>query len=162
MNLQKILLVALVTLFISCGGEVRKDAKPVVKQEVKKVPIKAKKKQDVGIVDLKNKGIGPVKSVTLAATIDQEMAAKGAKLFKNKCLACHRTNRKFIGPNPTGILNRRSPEWVMNMIMNPGEMVKKDPIAKALLMKFNGSPMANQNLTEAETREILEFFRTLK
>ena len=27
--------------------------------------------------------------------------------------------------------------------------------------KFNGSPMANQNLTEAEARAVLEYFRTL-
>ncbi|WCC46118.1 c-type cytochrome [Tenacibaculum finnmarkense] len=89
------------------------------------------------------------------------MVAKGAKTFKNKCSACHRTNRKFIGPNPTGVLKRRSAEWVMNMILNPGEMVKKDPIAKALLLKFNGSPMANQHLTKEQAREVLEYFRTL-
>ncbi|WP_333780701.1 hypothetical protein [Tenacibaculum retecalamus] len=66
-----------------------------------------------------------------------------------------------MGPNPTGVLKRRSPEWVMNMIMNPEEMVKKDPIAKELLVKFKGSPMANQNLSKEEARQILEFFRTL-
>ena len=46
--------------------------------------------------------------------------------------------------------------------LNPDEMVQKDPLAKALLMEFNGSPMANQNLTEEEARSVLEYFRTLK
>ena len=59
-------------------------------------------------------------------------------------------------------MQRRSPEWTMNMILNPEEMVKKDPLAKELLIKFNGSPMANQNLTEDEARQVLEYFRTLK
>lgn len=48
------------------------------------------------------------------------------------------------------------------MIMNPMEMVQKDPIAKELLMEYNGTPMANQNLTQEETRAVLEYFRTLK
>jgi len=113
------------------------------------------------IIDLNNKGIGPIKSVTLSESIDQTMADKGKLLFKNKCSSCHKTTKRFIGPNPTGILKRRSPEWVMNMIMNPAEMVKEDPIARQLFIKFNGSPMANQNLTKEETRAVLEYFRTL-
>ena len=47
------------------------------------------------------------------------------------------------------------------MILNPEVMVKEDPVAKALLIEFNGSPMANQGLTEDEARKILEYFRTL-
>ena len=43
---------------------------------------------------------------------------------------------------------------------NPEEMVQKDPIAKDLLKQFL-SPMANQSMTEEETRAILEYFRTL-
>ena len=77
------------------------------------------------------------------------------------CLACHRVDKKFIGPAPKGILERRSPEWVMNMILNPEVMVKEDPLAKALLAEFNGAPMANQSLTEEEARAVLEYFRTL-
>ena len=49
----------------------------------------------------------------------------------------------------------------MNMILNPDVMVQEDPIAKKLLMENNGSPMANQNLTNEEARAVLEYFRTL-
>jgi mono/diheme cytochrome c family protein len=89
------------------------------------------------------------------------MATEGKIIFKNKCTSCHKTTKKFIGPNPTDILKRRSPEWVMNMILNPSEMVKNDPIARQLLIDYNGSPMANQNLSEKEARAVLEYFRTL-
>ncbi len=44
--------------------------------------------------------------------------------------------------------------------MNPEEMVANDPIAKELLMEYS-APMANQSLTEEETRKILEYFRTI-
>ena len=90
------------------------------------------------------------------------MAAKGADIFKKMCTACHKPNKKFIGPAPLGILERRTPEWVMNMILNPEVMLEKDPLAKELLVEFNGSPMANQNLSEEEARSVLEYFRTLK
>jgi cytochrome c551/c552 len=90
------------------------------------------------------------------------MVTHGADVYKKMCMACHRPDKKFIGPAPTGILARRTPEWIMNMILNPVEMVQKDPLAKDLLMEFNGSPMANQNLTEDEARAVLEDFRTLK
>ncbi len=50
----------------------------------------------------------------------------------------------------------------MNMILNPEEMVFKDPIAKKLLAEYNFAPMANQNLTEDQARKILEYFRTLE
>lgn len=110
---------------------------------------------------MENKGIGPVTSVELGATVDQAMADKGKAVYDAKCTACHKPTEKFIGPAPKGILDRRSPEWVMNMILNPEQMVKEDPIAKKLLMEFNGSPMANQNLTQDEARQVLEYFRTL-
>ncbi len=113
-------------------------------------------------IDLTNKGVGPVSSVTLPAEIDADMAASGEAVYNQMCLACHRIGQKFIGPAPNGVLERRSPEWVMNMIMNPERMVKEDPLAKDLLMEFNGSPMANQGLTQDQARAVLEYFRTLK
>lgn len=168
MKLRSLIALLVVVFITSCGSEEKKKTttkSPVKKAAVKKTPTKkvaTKKVTSDEIIDLESKGIGPIKSVNLGATIDQSMADNGKKIFKNKCSSCHKTTKKFIGPNPTGILKRRSPEWIMNMIMNPAEMVKKDPVAKQLLIKFNGSPMANQNLTEEDTRAVLEYFRTLK
>jgi mono/diheme cytochrome c family protein len=169
MRLRNILAFVVIALLVSCGGEDKKTqsnkTKTVKKAAVKKAPTTKKATKKVAtnndIIDLDNKGLGPIKSVTLGA-IDQSMVDSGKKLFKTKCSSCHKTTKKFIGPNPTGILERRSPEWVMNMIMNPAEMVKNDPVAKQLFIKYNGSPMANQNLTKDETRAVLEYFRTLK
>ena len=113
-------------------------------------------------IDLSNKGVGPVTSLPLEPEINQELAAQGEAVYNQMCLACHRVGKKFIGPAPNGILERRTPEWVMNMILVPERMVKEDPLAKDLLIEFNGSPMANQGLTEEQARAVLEFFRTLK
>jgi len=113
-------------------------------------------------VDLENKGVGPITSLALAPDIDEALAKKGEEIYTQMCLACHRVDKKFIGPAPTGILERRSPEWVMNMILNPEVMVKEDPLAKELMAEFNGAPMANQGLTQEQARSVVEFFRTLK
>jgi mono/diheme cytochrome c family protein len=113
-------------------------------------------------IDLTNKGVGPIASLSLEPEINQEMAVQGEAVYNQMCLACHRVGKKFIGPAPNGILERRTPEWVMNMILAPEKMVKEDPLARDLLIEFNGSPMANQGLTEEQARAVLEFFRTLK
>ncbi len=154
-----------VALLLSCGGKEEKK-KESISYGRKEAPVKEKTAEEKATpaskkIDLANKGIGPIKSVTFDAEIDQKMATEGAEVFKKMCTACHRTNKKFVGPPPTGIYERRSPEWVMNMILDPEGMVKNDALAKELLMEFNGSPMANQNLTEQEARSVLEYFRTL-
>lgn len=108
-----------------------------------------------------NKGIGPVTSVSLDDEINMDLVAQGEQVYNQMCTACHKSDANYIGPSPKGIFERRSPEWIMNMILNPMEMVEKDPIAKQLLIDYNGAPMANQNLTEEQARAILEYFRTL-
>lgn len=110
---------------------------------------------------MENKGVGPVENVSLDDEIDEALVKKGKQIYEEMCTACHKVDQRYIGPAPQGIMDRRSPEWIMNMILNPEEMVKKDPDAKKLLMEFNGAPMANQNLTREEARAILEYFRTL-
>ncbi len=118
-------------------------------------------KENVEVDPMSNPGVGPVAELVLPDEVDADMAAKGEELYTLKCTACHKADVKFIGPAPKGIFERRNPAWVMNMILNPDEMVKEDPIAKKLLMEFNGAPMANQSLTEEEARAIVEYFRTL-
>lgn len=161
----KPILIIFLAILLGCGGkeEKKKESITIQKQpEAKTIVDKAENIPASEKVDLANKGIGPITSITLSSDIDQDMAVHGAEVYKRMCTACHRPDKKFIGPAPTGIMDRRSPEWIMNMILNPEEMVQKDPLAKELLIEFNGSPMANQNLTEDEARAVLEYFRTLK
>ena len=108
-----------------------------------------------------NKGIGPVSEIVFDNEINQNQAQSGKKLFNQLCTSCHMIKEESVGPAIKGILDRRSPEWIMNMILNPTEMVQNDPIAKKLLAEYNNEYMYNQNLIEDEAREIIEYFRTL-
>ena len=164
MKTLKILSLFTILLLFSCrGGEEKKEESTKLKlkttekiAEVKKTTTKPSE-----TIDLTNKGVGPITSISLGTEIDQAMAGQGKEIYKKMCTACHRPTKKFIGPAPKGALERRTPEWIMNMILDPEGMVTNDPLAKALLIEFNGSPMANQNLTEEEARAVLEYFRTL-
>jgi mono/diheme cytochrome c family protein len=107
------------------------------------------------------KGLGPITSISLDKEIDMNMVNRGKAVFMTMCTSCHKPNEDFIGPSPAGILERRSPEWIMNMILNPEEMNQKDSLARAIYEQYNRSPMSNQFLSERQAREILEYFRTL-
>lgn len=113
-------------------------------------------------IDLINKGIGPVTSLELPDEIDYVLAKNGEAVFKKMCTACHRPDKKFIGPAAKGILKTRTPEWIMNMMLNPEEMLRKDPLAKELLIEFNYAPMVKQDISQEDARAILEYYRTLK
>jgi mono/diheme cytochrome c family protein len=105
------------------------------------------------------KGVGPITRVELTAEIDERLASTGGEVFTAKCSACHKLNEKYIGPALFDVTQRRRPEYIMNMMLNPAEMVQKHPVAKALLAEYNFTPMANQNLTEADARAVLEYLR---
>ena len=60
-----------------------------------------------------------------------------------------------------GLFERRTPEWVMNMILVPDKMEKEDPIAKKMVEEYK-TLMLNQRLTEQQAREVLEYLRTIK
>jgi len=152
MKLKVLVLAISVAIISSCGGEGKKKDKIEASKETKK--------EVVEVDPMKDKGIGPISSITLGE-IDETLAAEGKGVFKSKCSACHKMSKRFVGPGLAGVTDRRTPEWIMNMILNPEEMVEKNPIAKQLLAEYL-SPMANQSLTEAEARAILEYFRTVK
>lgn len=103
------------------------------------------------------KGIGPVSKVDLGA-LDAKRAGKGKTEFESKCSACHKIDEKVVGPAIKGITTRRTPEWIMNMILNPVEMTQKDPIAKELLEEHL-TQMTFQNVSQDEARDMLEYFR---
>lgn len=149
----------LAAALVSCGGKEEKKEKFEYKRTA--AP-KTTKKEVVDVpVDMNNKGIGPVNSVTFDAAINTELAKKGEALFNQKCTICHLPNKKLIGPALAGVYDSRSPEWVMNFIINPIEMLKKDPIAKALQKANNNAIMTDQGITEEDARAMAEYLRTL-
>jgi cytochrome c len=102
-------------------------------------------------------GIGPIRRVELGP-LDDALAARGEELFRMKCMACHRLEERYVGPALRGVTVRRTPEFVMNMMLNPGEMVRRHPVGRAMLAA-HFTEMPSQNLTEEEARALLEYLR---
>lgn len=161
LKMKKIILVLALGAFLaSCGG--KKEEKKEGFEVSRTKSVEQKSDQGEGVpVDLDNKGVGPIKNLELPSTIDPEMVARGKAKFDAICVACHMVDQRMIGPAMAGVLERRSPEWAMNMILNPTQMLKEDPIAKALLKEYNNAIMLDQNLSEEEARDLVEYLRTL-
>jgi len=149
-NLVPALVVASMTFLYACGGSGSQSSTDSASTS-SVADIDPAAKSD-------SKGVGRFTSVQLGP-IDPAMADKGQAIFTLKCYACHRvTDQKIVGPGLLGVTKRRTPEWIMNQITNPAEMEQKDPVGKALLAKHL-TQMTFQNVTDDETRQILEYLR---
>lgn len=102
-------------------------------------------------------GIGPIRDLDLAA-VDPAMAEQGAEVFSVKCSACHKLEERYVGPALGDVTERRTPEFIMNMILNPEEMVARHPEVKAMLAQYY-TPMPDQQLSERDARAVLEYLR---
>jgi mono/diheme cytochrome c family protein len=149
-------------LLTACGEKEQKENIKIPGQStaVQKEVVQEAASTTAEVDNMQNKGVGPIKNLELNEDIDTAMAIRGEELFNNMCTACHKMEQKSIGPSLAGVSQRRSPEWIMNMILNPEKMIKEDPIAKKLLIESHMAVMANQNLSEEQSRAILEYFRS--
>lgn len=103
-------------------------------------------------------GIGPIDEKIELGSLNEAMAEKGEKIFQTKCSACHKMTDRYVGPALGDILDKRTPAYVMNMILNSDQMVKEHPEAKKMLAEFM-TPMPNQNLSKEEARAVVEYLR---
>ena len=119
----------------------------------------SKPKQKKTQVAASPKGIGPIQHMELKP-IDAATVATGKEIFDSKCATCHKFEERYVGPPMAGITKRREPEWIMNMMLNPDQMIKEDPEAKALFTEYL-TPMTFQNLSEADAEAVLMYFRSV-
>ena len=100
-------------------------------------------------------------NLTLGA-LNAGMAEKGQSIAATKCNSCHKqTDEKLVGPGWKGVTTRRTPVWIMNFITNPDPMINKDPEAQAML-EICLVRMPNQNLSDDEARNLLEYMRQIE
>jgi cytochrome c551/c552 len=105
------------------------------------------------------KGIGSIKEVKLDNPLDGKMMDGGKAVYDMKCSSCHKLDAtKLVGPGWKDVTKRRKPEWIMNFVTNVDEMLNKDAASMAMLEECLVR-MPNQNLTEQDARNVLEFMR---
>ena len=89
---------------ISCGGkEEKKEGFSVDRAKTTEKAIEAEPATDEvpasQRITLDEKGVGQIKDITLDPEINTEMAAAGEALYKSNCTACHKLDKRFIGPS---------------------------------------------------------------
>jgi mono/diheme cytochrome c family protein len=150
------LALSLSAAMVSCGGE-QKPAQNTTESTPSQDADEAEDEGDDAADDAK--GIGPIKEVNLTHPLDQGMVKGGKEIYDLKCSSCHKLdNTKLVGPGWKDVTKRRKPEWIMNFVTNVDEMLNKDPEAMAMLEECLVR-MPNQNLTEKDARNLLEFMR---
>ncbi len=106
-----------------------------------------------------DKGIGPIKALKLGP-LDQKLANEGKTTFETVCVSCHSLDKRLVGPPLGKVAKERSPEFIMNLLLNTAEMAQKDPIIKKLITDYNVT-MPQPNINEKQARAILEYLRSL-
>lgn len=79
-------------------------------------------------------------SDTTPASVPESVS--GEMLFKRNCAQCHLPNKDFIGPALAGVESRwKSKDLLYKFIRNSQEVIKTDPYAKELFIKWKELPM---------------------
>ena len=84
---------------------------------------------------------------------------KGKSLFNSQCAACHKLNRKLVGPALKGVSAKYDKEWLYTWIKNSAAMIKSgDDQAVAIYEEYNKVAMnAFPNLSNDDIDNILAY-----
>lgn len=136
---------------VSCGNNEGQD--PSKFSNTKKVD----GANDISAFELEN-GFGPVKQKIELRPIDPKLVKQGQTIFETKCAACHKLDEKYVGPAQRDVIKRRTPEYILNFMLNPEENYQKHPEAKKMLAQYL-TQMPNQNISIDEAKAVLDYFR---
>lgn len=144
-------------IFVACSSD--GDKKESQSESNGNLSMKEKMAKRFGLTlfELEN-GIGPIKEKLNLPPVNPANIAKGEKLFDEKCTQCHKLDERYTAPPLRDVTERRSPEYILNMILNPEEMTKRHPEAKKLLAQY-ANQMTFQNVTLEDAKILLDFFR---
>ena len=93
---------------------------------------------------------------------DLRSISDGEQLFRTRCNICHSINGSdapnLTGPDLLGVTRRRDPNWLVNWLRAPDQMLaKKDPIAMALFKQYNELVMPNLRLSKVDVAALVEY-----
>ncbi len=108
----------------------------------------------------KDLGVGPVKKVELGP-LDKKMINEGKTIYNNQCIICHDLDQNKLGPALKNVAKIRTPEYIMNLLLNSAQMQKENATVIALQKQFNNLPMPDPALNQAKARSVLEYLRSL-
>jgi copper(I)-binding protein/cytochrome oxidase Cu insertion factor (SCO1/SenC/PrrC family) len=87
---------------------------------------------------------------------------RGEQIFRTRCASCHSiTGNELadaLGPDLLGVTRKREPQWLLDWLKAPDQMLKKkDPIAVELYKQYNNLAMPNMRLNKEEALSLLDY-----
>lgn len=84
---------------------------------------------------------------------------RGEVVFVKNCSSCHTVGGgRAVGPDLAGATERRSREWLVEMITHPGRMLDSgDPEAARLLAEYRGLRMPDLGVSREDAEAILDY-----
>ncbi len=135
-----LLVIPLIPVLLSCGGEQQQSGEPLTDQQLKY-------------------GIGPVENVELGP-VNPQMVRQGEQIFRSQCMKCHTLDQEVLAPPLRDVANRRTPEFIMNLILNPNENVMRHPALQKYHDEYT-TYMTNMGLDSTASRKVLEYLRSV-
>lgn len=124
-------------------------AAPDADDTIRKAPIKGKMNR-LNTLCI----VGALALLTAAGATAQD----GAAIFRQNCTACHKMGTRLVGPDLTGVTEKRSDEWLRKFIRGSQAMIKAgDKDAVAIFEEFNKMPMTDFALSDAEMTAVLDY-----
>ena len=101
---------------------------------------------------------------SLSLTAQEGNVEDGEKLFKSTCTACHKLDKKLVGPALKGVTERREQDWLISWIKDSPGMIKSgDKLAIQVFEENNKLPMtANPQLSDQDIIDILAYTSGVK
>ncbi len=79
---------------------------------------------------------------TVSVSAQEGDPVNGKKLFNSNCAACHKLDKRLVGPALKGVTERRDREWLHAWIKDNQALIKSgDADAKAIFEEYNNLPM---------------------
>lgn len=89
--------------------------------------------------------------VFISSATAQTDVNRGKKLFNSNCAACHRLNKKLIGPALANISEKRSKDWTLAFIKDSQKMVKAGDVEAVKVYKeYKNVPMQSYKYIKDE------------
>jgi hypothetical protein len=103
-------------------------------------------------------GIGPIKNKITFNAIESDKVKLGKIIYNNKCKSCHKLSKRSVAPPLIKAIKTRTPEFILNMILNPEEMVRRHPEMMKQFVIY-AKPMTDYNLEIEDAMELLHYLR---
>lgn len=92
-------------------------------------------------------------------TPEHLLSQSGDQLFLSNCRACHTVGSgKLVGPDLKDVTTKRTEQWLLSFIKSSQTFINSgDADAVAIFNEYNKIQMPDQNLSEAQIKDILAY-----